>query len=45
MGSRSSSGSKVKKILERLARAVNEWESEQYNKQKRKGQNERDQQR
>lgn len=45
MGSRSDSGSRIKKALERLAKMVNEWEQEQYQKQKQKGQNERDQQR
>lgn len=43
MGSRSEGGSKIKRALERLAKMVNEWEREQYAKQKQKGQNERDQ--
>lgn len=45
MASSTEGGSRIKRALERLAKMVNEWEREQYAKQKQKGQNERDQQR
>lgn len=47
MASRSEGGSETKgsvwrRALERLAQEINEWEQEQYDRQRRKGQNERD---
>jgi len=46
MGSRSADGSKPSKwktVLQKVVKAVLEWEDEQHKKQKQKGQNERDQ--
>jgi hypothetical protein len=45
MGSRTEGGSKTQRILKKIVESIISWEESQYKKQKRKGQNERDQQR